>query len=265
MRCIFCKESSIHSRSIEHIIPESLGNTEHVLPPGIVCDSCNNYFARKVEKPALDSPLFLGQRARHVVSTKNRRIPEHPAVIFVDGKPIELGVNYADGGIRAARDNDEGRLFHYLASNEHGQIFIPYSQHIDEKVLARFLAKVAVEILVEWALRSQTEIDVLVNDPQIDPIRNFARRGVSSKNWPIHRRQIYGEDHVFSEMPYHHVLHEYTLLHTHMNELYAVIAIFGYEYAINMAGPEIEGYEAWLLENSGRSPLYNYPDATIPL
>jgi hypothetical protein len=29
------------------IIPEALGNSEHVRPRGEVCDGCNNYFASK--------------------------------------------------------------------------------------------------------------------------------------------------------------------------------------------------------------------------
>ncbi len=34
MRCIFCREHSDESKSVEHIIPESLGNVEHILPDG---------------------------------------------------------------------------------------------------------------------------------------------------------------------------------------------------------------------------------------
>ena len=49
MKCIFCKGDSSASKSIEHIIPESLGNIDHTLPPGVVCDSCNNYFSVKIE------------------------------------------------------------------------------------------------------------------------------------------------------------------------------------------------------------------------
>jgi hypothetical protein len=41
------------------------------------------------------------------------------------------------------------------------------------------------------------------------------------------------------------------------SEYYAVIAIFGIEYAINLGGPELEGYERWLKENDNRSPLYD--------
>ena len=58
MRCIFCKINSIDTISIEHVIPESLGNKEHVLPKGAVCDKCNNYFATKIEKELLENPLL---------------------------------------------------------------------------------------------------------------------------------------------------------------------------------------------------------------
>jgi len=59
MRCLFCKCDSSSSRSVEHVIPESLGNHSLTLPPGVVCDNCNNYFSRKVEKPFLESGAVL--------------------------------------------------------------------------------------------------------------------------------------------------------------------------------------------------------------
>lgn len=64
MRCIFCERDSSTSRSIEHIIPESLGNHEHVLERGVVCDGCNNYLARKIEEPVLSSGYFKNLRSR---------------------------------------------------------------------------------------------------------------------------------------------------------------------------------------------------------
>lgn len=54
MRCFFCKEDSSSSKSIEHIVPESIGNKAFTLPCGYVCDKCNNYLAREVEKPFLE-------------------------------------------------------------------------------------------------------------------------------------------------------------------------------------------------------------------
>lgn len=62
MKCIFCKDSSDNSTSVEHIIPESLGNKD-ILPKGIVCDSCNNYFAvKKKSKLTMEDILTTSQQ-----------------------------------------------------------------------------------------------------------------------------------------------------------------------------------------------------------
>jgi hypothetical protein len=53
MKCVFCKCDSEDSKSVEHVIPESLGSKTIVLPRGLVCDKCNNYFSHKVEIPIL--------------------------------------------------------------------------------------------------------------------------------------------------------------------------------------------------------------------
>jgi len=75
MRCIFCKAESTASRSVEHIVPESMGNSNHVLPLGSVCDWCNQYFARKVERAVLESPTFRLIRASMEVPSKRGRVP----------------------------------------------------------------------------------------------------------------------------------------------------------------------------------------------
>lgn len=75
MRCIFCKTDSSHSVSVEHIIPESMGNADHVLPRGAVCDGCNGYFARKIEGPLLAAPVFRQLRFGMQIANKRGRIP----------------------------------------------------------------------------------------------------------------------------------------------------------------------------------------------
>lgn len=70
MECIFCHKDSSTSKSIEHIIPESLGNTDYLLPNGYVCDECNHYFAIKVEKKLLSQPYFVSMRSRNGILTK---------------------------------------------------------------------------------------------------------------------------------------------------------------------------------------------------
>ena len=59
--CIYC---CTHNSSIgtEHIIPESLGCKE-TLPPGYVCDDCNNYFGCSLDKSVFHNreiALYLG-------------------------------------------------------------------------------------------------------------------------------------------------------------------------------------------------------------
>ncbi len=75
MRCLFCKQDSSISKSVEHIIPESLGNTTYVLPRGVVCDKCNNYFSRKIEQPFLDSVEMKAMRFREAIPNKRGRVP----------------------------------------------------------------------------------------------------------------------------------------------------------------------------------------------
>src|SRR5229473_3930495 len=100
MRCIFCKGDSTQSRSVEHIIPEALGNIEHVLPRGVVCDGCNNYFARKVEGPLLETPWFRHVRSRQWIGNKRGYVPPMSGVVpgartgahvWLNGQDLTLG------------------------------------------------------------------------------------------------------------------------------------------------------------------------------
>lgn len=84
MRCIFCKHDSTDSRSIEHIIPESIGNEHHFLPKGIVCDKCNNYFSRSFENAVITSDIFLEIRNGMKVKSKKGKIPETPQKDFIE-------------------------------------------------------------------------------------------------------------------------------------------------------------------------------------
>ena len=51
MKCVFCGNDSSTSRSVEHIVPASFGNSISVLPKGIVCNKCNNYCQIDKQKP----------------------------------------------------------------------------------------------------------------------------------------------------------------------------------------------------------------------
>src|ERR1700709_800745 len=89
MRCLFCERDSTGSRSVEHILPESLGNTTLTLKPGVVCDKCNNYFSRDVKRPFLEAPVIAALRLHPSIPSKRARVPPLGAVLM-PGIPATL-------------------------------------------------------------------------------------------------------------------------------------------------------------------------------
>jgi hypothetical protein len=121
------------------------------------------------------------------------------------------------------------------------------------------LGKVAVEAMAARLIKNAPEmLDAFVQDEQVDYLRNYARYGKPGLEWPYSERRIYAADFDFpsEDGDSYEVLHEFNFLHTDQGEMYFVLAILGNEYAINMAGPDFEGYTRWLAEHNGASPLY---------
>lgn len=263
MRCIFCKQNSAQSKSVEHILPEALGNKRWVLPPGMVCDPCNNYFAIKIEKPLLESGRFKNLRARHNVPNKKGWAP--PVEGHLLGTDIGLSLALAKEGqphsLWPTFERDSRRFVDQIMKGYPGTFIVPASLPVEQSLLSRLLAKIAVEFLAERLHHVPGWEEPVIDDPQLDPIRRYARRGDQPASWPYHERRIYPEDSkvIGDNGEEYQTLHESDLLCTPENELYSVVCIFGVEYTINMGGPEIEGYQKWLKLNDDASPLYLKP------
>jgi HNH endonuclease len=262
MRCIFCKRDSTKSRSIEHIIPESLGNIEHVLPRGAVCDSCNNYFARKVEGPLLETLWFRHARSRQWVPNKRGLIPPMAGLVPGARMPAHVWLNGTNLTLGGRNEREEQALTSAILSGHANTVYVPVVEAIDPRLISRFLAKVALEVLTHRLLSVEGWNEEIVDKVALDPLRHFARIGDHPEKWPFSRRRIYGEDDVQQEEDSgYQVLHEFTILCEPLAEpghldLHAVVCIFGEEFAINMGKPEIASYERWLKTHHGKSPLY---------
>lgn len=258
MKCIFCQNSSDQSRRVEHIIPESFGNQEHILPPGVVCDKCNQYFGSKIEKLLLETDYFRHARFRTETPSKKGHIPSISAFLLPTGLELEYFIDQeGNRGVAARREKDVAQWVNYLTTRKHGSMVIPQPQPPDEKIVSRFLGKVAIEVLARQFLDVDGGLEYVATDPQLDPLRRYVRFGEGPSLWPFHCRRIYPEDHPFVDKngEMYEVLHEFALLYTKQKELYLILAIYGIEYAINYAGPELEGYEEWLREHNGKSYL----------
>ena len=76
-KCLFCGTTQGSFESIEHPIPESMGNDDTFLPKGFVCDSCNQYFGSKVEQSIMASPPFNLERVAASIKTKKHRYAKY--------------------------------------------------------------------------------------------------------------------------------------------------------------------------------------------
>lgn len=260
MNCIFCKVDSTGSCSVEHIIPESLGNTDHVLPPGVVCDRCNAYFSIKIEKPLLETPYFRDKCYRGRIRNKQGNPPRVQGIHLQGLAPVYLipDMDGNGGSICASREKDETRLAETIRELTQFTIVVPVPTEPDQQLLSRFLAKIAIESLALKFSDMAGGIHEVEEKSELDPLREYARKGAQGSSWPYHSRPLYPSDFLFmeSESEPYEVLHEWTFLYTEGYELYFVLALFGIEYAINMGGPYIDGYKQWLIEKSDNSPLY---------
>jgi hypothetical protein len=68
--CLFCLRDDGGFVGREHIFPEGLGNTEKILPPGIVCDRCNNGPLARADKELVEFPPITLLLAERGISTK---------------------------------------------------------------------------------------------------------------------------------------------------------------------------------------------------
>jgi len=253
--CIFCKSESSDSRSVEHIIPESLGNTKQILPPGVVCDKCNNYFAVNVEKPFFELEAIKLLRFHESVPNKRNKIPSTKALLYPN---IEVTINkfIRNGEIYSTVEVPSEEFENILSQGENTIIFNTDAPISQSSVVSRFVGKVALEVMAQRLVNHQEGLEYLANEPQFDILRDHVRKG-SSIDWPINIRRIYETGKNWgSQEDFVQVIYEYDILVTDDNEYFFVMALFGLEFVINYGGPEIDGYVKWLEINKNECFLH---------
>ena len=218
MNCLFCKQNSDNSKSVEHIIPESLGNKEHILPKGFVCDNCNQYFASKVEKPLLEQPYFRDVRHRARIESKKGRVPIENAII-ISPELVKAEIFF---------DQRENKTF-----------FL-----IDDEMKAKRIFSSPKGAMINPGL---DEIKKYARFGEGVKFWPYHQRRIYSEETRF--------NHPLISMKDYEVLHEFQILPTKDNHYYFVIAIMGIEYAFSLGGPGIDSYQEWLKENHYASIL----------
>ncbi len=257
LRCLFCKSDSGSSRSVEHILPESIGNTQHILPAGIVCDKCNNYFSREVEKPFLESPAMAAVRFYQGIESKRGVVPPLAGLISPGRFPVFAHRN-VEGPDDLFLRVPSSEAFAEIANTKEAFVILPMAGAIPEgPTVSRFLAKVALEAMAERLLKRPEALDQIVYDKELDPIRKHARMGHPG-HWAFNARFIYDPNRQWVDETGQAVqmVHESGFLVTDEGQFFFVVAIFGLELTINVGDTSIEGYHLWLAEHGNLSPLY---------
>ena len=191
-RCIICKHNSENSKSVEHIIPESLGNKNIVLPKGVVCDKCNNYIGRKIEEPFLNDPYIMEIRFKSRILNKKKKSPIIKGFHLQSSKQIGISFDVYDHSLNicAIKENEEERWLNSLSNMDSGTLIMPINLKPDPYKMSRFLAKVAIEALAEKVLEVPGGIDECIDKKELDGLRAYIRKG-SSNIWPYAERKIY--------------------------------------------------------------------------
>ena len=270
MQCIFCHNDSSTSKSIEHIIPESLGNKEHFLPKGYVCDECNHYFAIKIENELLSQPYFVSMRFRNEILTKKGKLVRQKMVFPGAMRSSDVVMQTTENGIIASFYDDE--LFEAIKAGKTKTMIGPYipEPEYPNVIMSRFLAKCAYEYFLYNMGKEKYDLcvqELLCKESDIlKSLREYARYG-KGEYWQYNQRRIYSEgDIVFNQNEYlnYEILHEmkfFTREHKRFPngyveaEVYFVMAIAGIEYAICLSDPGISEYQKWIEEHHGLSPL----------
>jgi hypothetical protein len=170
--------------SLEHIIPESLGNDDLVLTND-VCASCNNFFS-KIENYVLEKTeiafwrSFLGIRTKKgklpsvVLSQPKKRKGTYPD--FHTAHDSEVGFSFhEDGSCSVDISSDETVLDLISGEKDHFKfVMTPKVLHN----LGRFFCKIGVELICS----------INPEDARSDRFRrarDYARHGSNDELWPL--------------------------------------------------------------------------------
>lgn len=266
MKCIFCKNDSSNSKSVEHIIPESLGNKKNTLSKGIVCDSCNNYFGNKIEKNVLEMTYFKSLRGRIMIENKKGKIPRISG--FTKNKEeVEITFSLNGDNTFEVLYKDEKTLGTLLS---HNKIYVPFISEPpkNDLLISKFIGKIAIEALAKRVSSIEGWQNDFIENESLDQLRDFVRYGKGYPIWPYHLRRIDSENQIKYDKKLNKFLeklNEYDFLipdnssiegdiHK-IDNLYFVMAIMGIEYTINLTSAGLNRYITWLSDNQNKSIL----------
>ena len=174
-RCIWClRQGQDVPFDLSHVVPECAGNDSQVLPEGLVCRGCNNYFGTKVEPVLLADPIF------HLNAVVLRMVDPGDMHVFRDKvfddnhPPVEpivrnIAIN-AELGLRS------GEMIVEVDYQLRGRLVCKYDRR-KLAFLSRAIHKIAFESLAWTIFVKGLENPPDLFDQYFEPTRAWARHG----------------------------------------------------------------------------------------
>lgn len=182
--CLFCRSQS-QPTTIEHIIPESLGNDDLILS-GEVCDKCQNYFGKEVENYVLSKTPLGSWRTLLGIRTKRGELPCVELSQPEQSKGSWRDRHMAhDNGIGFGFDVDgvsfidvaNPEMLNEIRSGTRSKFTFVFTPKV-LFMLGRFLLKAGLELV---CLDNSSWARVAL----FDDARKYAREGSTSELWPL--------------------------------------------------------------------------------
>lgn len=182
--CLFCFGDGPFT-TVEHIIPESLGNDDLLLRDE-VCDGCQRYLGKEVENYVLSKTPIGVWRMLLGIRTKKGRLPQvdlsNPAKQkgilpelsqFHDNK---VGFTAHEDGSTSV-DIDDPELVRELINGERRHFrFVLSPKHLVQ--IGRFLGKIGIEMLCAADPEG-------ARSNRYEDLRKYVRYGIRSEIWPV--------------------------------------------------------------------------------
>jgi hypothetical protein len=229
------------------------------LPAGVVCDKCNNYFARKVEEPILGHPSMRNLRAWYQVPNKRGKYPSLKG--HIAGTDIAIGLRRDRDGklqVETERARDSQRLRDELGEGLSNPLLFVIEKEPPKREMSRFLCKMALEAIAETCSSKEGGSEIVVDAEFYDNARTYARYGTNFPEWPYSQRRIFPEETLMRHPDNGEWVQAGFGCCWFMNkrrETLFAFCFYGIEFVINVGGPSIRGYKEWLEDHGNISPM----------
>ncbi|MBI2471035.1 MAG: hypothetical protein HYV59_07310 [Planctomycetes bacterium] len=162
-QCIYCLTTNGNFSSEEHVYPESLGNTEIILPAGLVCDNCNNGILSYLDSCLVEHDILALLRVLYLpYNTKSGKFPKARYQNMAVEKTHPRKINF-----KLQSGSKKGFIVKDIKDGVHITINTLGKTPFDPLILARSLYKIALGVLC-----LKNGVNVALNE-KYNKARNF--------------------------------------------------------------------------------------------